>query len=114
MFILDDSVTQQYIEMIDNFVLDNPQFKLVRRCGVGSKNKSGNVNYFLDKYISSYTNIVFCDSDTYLDSNFVVESIKYFDAFDDIGIVQGSLRYVNCFNAFQDICTPSYTKNKLF
>lgn len=113
-FVLDDSTNPSFIKSIKDFQ-SNHNFTIIRREGVGPKNKAGNINNFLQNYIDKYDYIAILDSDSYVQKDFLYNSLKYFDYFNDVGIVQAANNiFVNCQNAFQDLCAPSYSSNKYY
>ena len=119
-FVLDDSNKPEYIKQIDEF---RNQFKgrgkrkiqIIRRNGVGPKNKAGNINFFFKKYLKKYDYFVIQDADTYLPYTYVMNSLKYFTYYKDIGILQAANNaIVNSKTNFQKYMTPSVTKNPLY
>lgn len=119
-FVLDDSNKPEYIKQIDEF---KNQFKgrgkrkiqIIRRNGVGPKNKAGNINFFFKKYLKKYDYFVIQDADTYLPYTYVMNSLKYFTYYKDIGILQAANNaIVNSKTNFQKYMTPSVTKNPLY
>lgn len=90
--ILDDSSDEKYRAAIDAFAQKH-QIKVVRRENrVGFK--AGNINNYLMsaevRNNSKYDYFVILDSDEILPANFITESLKYFYAQKNIGIVQAN------------------------
>jgi cellulose synthase/poly-beta-1,6-N-acetylglucosamine synthase-like glycosyltransferase len=111
-YILDDSREEKYKNLIDNFAKKH-NCEIVRRNGVGAKNKSGNINFFLNKH-KDFDYLSIMDADTYLSENFIENSLKYFETFKDVGIVQG-LEILNYgTNKFQHNSQPSYSNSKKY
>ena len=89
--ILDDSNDEKYKKEIDDFVSKH-KVKVVRR-GNRVGFKAGNINYYLmsDECKSQgYDYVVILDSDEIIPSNYIVESLKYFYTYSNIGIVQAN------------------------
>lgn len=89
--ILDDSKDEEYIQKIDDFASQN-NIKVVRRKNrVGFK--AGNINHYLmssECKKKNYNYFVILDSDEIIPSNFITECLKYFNAKNNIGIVQAN------------------------
>ncbi|WP_029513203.1 glycosyltransferase [Mycoplasmopsis primatum] len=86
--ILDDSTNKEYIDKINEFVKKYPNIELVRR-KTKEGFKAGNINnYFLNK--SDYDYLVILDSDEIIPTNFIIESLKYFKYYSNVGIVQAN------------------------
>lgn len=89
--ILDDSTQEHYKRLIDEFA-ERFHVKVVRRADrVGFK--AGNINNYLQSpecKAEGYAYYVILDSDEIIPSDFVYESLKYFYAQDNIGIVQAN------------------------
>ncbi len=87
--ILDDSSDKEYIERVDKFALKN-NIKVVRRKNrIGFK--AGNINNYLlsnECKEKGYKYFVILDSDEIVPNNFIVECLKYFKHFDNVGVVQ--------------------------
>lgn len=83
--ILDDSKTEEYQKMIDEFASAH-NIKVIRRTEhIGFK--AGNINnYFKDK--TDYDYMVILDSDEIIPPNFIVDCLRYFQEIPNIGIVQ--------------------------
>lgn len=89
--ILDDSTEQEYIERVNEFALRHG-IKVVRREGREGF-KAGNINhYFLSAECKAknYGYYVILDSDEILPENYLTESLKYFYAYENVGIVQAN------------------------
>lgn len=89
--ILDDSTDEQYKAAIDAFAATH-NIKVVRRADrVGFK--SGNINHYLmseECKQKEYDYFVILDADEILPENYIIESLKYFYAKENIGIVQSN------------------------
>ncbi len=89
--ILDDSTSEEYKERINAFALDRG-IKVVRREGREGF-KAGNINHYLlsdECKEKEYAFYVILDSDEILPKNYLYESLKYFYAYDNVGIVQAN------------------------
>ena len=92
--ILDDSNSEEYKKMVDDFGRENNVEVIRRPDRVGFK--AGNINHYLmsnevkDENGKGYDYVVILDSDEILPHNYIVESLKYFYAYDNIGIVQAN------------------------
>lgn len=90
--ILDDSIDKDYINKVNQFALSN-NIKVVRRQNREGF-KAGNINHYLQsqQYIDDggYDYVVFLDSDEILPNNFIIECLKNFYCYYDIGIVQAN------------------------
>ncbi len=89
--ILDDSTDERYKQKINEFALERG-IKVVRRTDrVGFK--AGNINHYLQSSEcreKGYDYYVILDSDEILPDNYLYESLKYFYAYDNVGIVQAN------------------------
>lgn len=89
--ILDDSNDENYKKQIDDFASKH-NIKVVRRENrVGFK--AGNINHYLmsdECKNNGYDYVVILDSDEILPNNYIVESLKYFYTYSNIGIVQAN------------------------
>lgn len=99
-FVCDDSRKQNNIDLINN-LQKRYKFEIVRRNGVGPKNKSGNVNYFLSQYKEQFDYYLPMDSDTYLTKDCIQKFLAYFNQFKNTGVIQGSFVNVNIDNMFR-------------
>ncbi|MBE7078968.1 MAG: glycosyltransferase [Clostridiales bacterium] len=89
--ILDDSTKEEYKTQINEFAL-NHGIRVVRRENREGF-KAGNINhYFLSEECrkKGYGYYVILDSDEILPENYLVESLKYFYAYKNVGIVQAN------------------------
>ena len=89
--ILDDSTEESYKVEIDNFALKH-NLKVIRRENrIGFKASNIN-NYLMSEECKKdgYDYVVILDSDEILPYNYVVESLKYFYTYSNIGIVQAN------------------------
>ena len=89
--ILDDSTTEEYKEKVNEFALAHG-IKVVRRTDRKGF-KAGNINnYFFSKECKEkgYAYYVILDSDEILPENYLYESLKYFYAYDNVGLVQAN------------------------
>ena len=89
--ILDDSSEERYKKLIDKFAEDF-QVKVVRREDRKGF-KAGNINHYLQSEeckAVGYNYYVILDSDEILPKDFVYESLKYFYAQENVGIVQAN------------------------
>ena len=89
--ILDDSTEEEYIQKVNEFALRHG-VKVVRRQGREGF-KAGNINhYFLSPECKAknYEYYVILDSDEILPENYLTESLKYFYAYENVGIVQAN------------------------
>lgn len=90
--ILDDSSKESYKTQVDEFAKAN-QIKVIRRDNRFGF-KAGNINHYLmsDEVRKelNYDYFVILDSDEILPPNFIVESLKYFYAKKNIGVVQAN------------------------
>ncbi len=89
--ILDDSTTEEYKQKINEFALAKG-IKVVRRSDRKGF-KAGNINHYLQSSEcreKGYDYYVILDSDEILPENYLYESLKYFYAYDNVGIVQAN------------------------
>ena len=89
--ILDDSTNEEYKDQVNEFALRHG-VKVVRRKDREGF-KAGNINhYFLSAECQEkgYDYYVILDSDEILPSDYLYESLKYFYAYDNVGIVQAN------------------------
>ncbi len=89
--ILDDSTDETYRQRVDEFALRHG-VKVVRRTNREGF-KAGNINHYLrsqECLEKEYGFYVILDSDEILPREYVVESLKYFYAYDNVGIVQAN------------------------
>ncbi len=89
--ILDDSTTEEYKEKVNEFALAHG-IKVVRR-GDRTGFKAGNINHYLQSAEckeKGYAYYVILDADEILPENYLYESLKYFYAYDNVGIVQAN------------------------
>ncbi len=89
--ILDDSTEEEYRERVDAFAR-NFGIKVVRRED-RTGFKAGNINNYLQSdecRDKGYGYYVILDSDEILPENYLYESLKYFYAYSDVGIVQAN------------------------
>ncbi len=89
--ILDDSTSEEYIERVNEFALSHG-IKVVRR-GDRKGFKAGNINNYFQSVEcreKGYAFYVILDSDEILPENYLYESLKYFYAYDNVGIVQAN------------------------
>lgn len=99
--ILDDSQKESYIHEIDAFQLKHPEVEVIRRKEHNGF-KAGNLNnYLLNR--DDYDYFVILDSDEVIPDDYVSCTLKYFDYYDNIGIVQCSHRAINNINRFMDL-----------
>ncbi len=89
--ILDDSTSEEYKRRVDEFASARG-IKVVRRRGREGF-KAGNINHYLQSSEcrkKGYAYYVILDSDEILPENYLYESLKYFYAYDNVGIVQAN------------------------
>ena len=89
--ILDDSTDEEYKEKINEFALRRG-IKVVRREGREGF-KAGNINHYLQSAeckAKEYGYYVILDSDEILPPEYLKESLKYFYAYENVGIVQAN------------------------
>ena len=89
--ILDDSTTEEYKSKVNEFALARG-IKVVRRTDRKGF-KAGNINnYFFSEECKAkdYAFYVILDSDEILPKNYLYESLKYFYAYDNVGLVQAN------------------------
>ena len=89
--ILDDSTTEEYKKAVDDFAQKHGVAVVRRKDRKGFK--AGNINhYFMSEKCKNegYGYYVILDSDEILPENYVYESLKYFYARKNIGIVQAN------------------------
>ena len=89
--ILDDSTSEEYKEKVNEFALAHG-IKVVRRADRKGF-KAGNINnYFFSEECKEkgYSFYVILDSDEILPENYLYESLKYFYAYDNVGLVQAN------------------------
>lgn len=89
--ILDDSTDESYIKRIDAFAQKH-EIEVIRREGRAGF-KAGNINnYFMSEACleKGYAYYVILDSDEILPHDYVYESLKYFYAYENVGIVQAN------------------------
>jgi cellulose synthase/poly-beta-1,6-N-acetylglucosamine synthase-like glycosyltransferase len=66
------------MDEIDEFCKTNPQIKLYRIGGEGSKNKADNLNHFLKNSQAKFDYLLFGDADEVIDKNFLNVAIRLF------------------------------------
>ncbi len=89
--ILDDSTDEECKQKVNEFALEHG-VKVVRR-GDRTGFKAGNINHYLQSaecQEKNYAFYVILDSDEILPENYLYESLKYFYAYDNVGIVQAN------------------------
>ncbi len=89
--ILDDSTSEEYKERVNEFALARG-IKVVRRSNREGF-KAGNINHYFQSSeckAKNYAFYVILDSDEILPKNYLYESLKYFYAYDNVGIVQAN------------------------
>ncbi|MDR2557564.1 MAG: glycosyltransferase family 2 protein [Mycoplasmataceae bacterium] len=88
-YILDDSNDPDYIDMINQFVKEYPNVKVVRRTDrVGWK--GGNIDHFLHSYQDDWNYYCICDADVLIQNDFIESNIALFYAgVAKIGYIQG-------------------------
>lgn len=89
--ILDDSTEEAYKEKINAFALHHG-IKVVRRKDRQGF-KAGNINHYFQSEEcrgKGYDYYVILDSDEILPENYLYESLKYFYAYDNVGVVQAN------------------------
>lgn len=89
--ILDDSTEESYKKAVDEFAISHG-VQVVRRA-TRQGFKAGNINhYFQSKECreQGYGYYVILDSDEILPNDYIYESLKYFYAYDNVGIVQAN------------------------
>ncbi len=89
--ILDDSTTEEYRTRVNEFALEHG-IKVVRRQDRKGF-KVGNINHYFQSQEcreKGYAFYVILDSDEILPENYLYESLKYFYAYDNVGIVQAN------------------------
>lgn len=92
-YILDDSDDQLKINEINNFVHKHPNFRLIRRKGVGGRGICGNINYFLSFFLKKskkkYKYFVKVDADVVVSENYVKDNLPLFDQIENLGAITG-------------------------
>lgn len=117
-YILDDSITDNYIEKINNYIQYKEKVTVIRR-----KNKegfkAGNLNFFLESHLHLFDYFVVLDSDEIIPNNFVEDAIKYFLLNDRLGILQANHiatrnqnKFMEIFHVGVDCHWPTYQKVK--
>ncbi len=89
--ILDDSTTEEYKQKVNDYALAHG-IKVVRRKDRQGF-KAGNINHYFQSEEckeKGYNYYVILDSDEILPENYLYESLKYFYAYDNVGIVQAN------------------------
>ncbi len=89
--ILDDSTKEEYKQKVNEFALSHGIKVVRRRDREGFK--AGNINHYLQSEECKkrgYSFYVILDSDEILPENYLYESLKYFYAYDNIGVVQAN------------------------
>ena len=89
--ILDDSTQEEYKERVNEFALRHG-IKVVRRKDREGF-KAGNINHYFQSAeckAKGYDYYVILDSDEILPADYLYESLKYFYAYDNVGIVQAN------------------------
>ena len=89
--ILDDSTSDEYKQRVNEFALSRG-IKVVRRQNREGF-KAGNINNYFQSpecKAKNYAYYVILDSDEILPENYLYESLKYFYAYDNVGIVQAN------------------------
>lgn len=103
-YILDDSTQPEYIVQIDKFV---SQYTDRRVIVVRRKNhkgfKAGNLNNWLKQYMNNYDYFVILDSDEVIPDNFVTDCLKFFQYYENCGIVQCNHVSTNNVNKFMEL-----------
>ncbi len=89
--ILDDSTDATYRRRVDAFA-ERHGLRVVRR-GTRDGFKAGNINHYLmgeECRAAGYAFYVILDADEILPENYVYDSLRYFYAYDNVGIVQAN------------------------
>lgn len=89
--ILDDSTSEEYKNAVNEFALRHG-IKVVRRKDREGF-KAGNINHYFQSEeckAKGYDYYVILDSDEILPNDYLYESLKYFYAYDNVGIVQAN------------------------
>ena len=98
--ILDDSSKSEYIDMVDKFAIDY-NLEVVRRSDrVGFK--AGKLNHYLKNKVD-YDYFVILDSDEIIPYDYVEKSLKYFEAYSNIGILQANHISTRNTNKFMEL-----------
>ncbi len=108
-FILDDSTTVEYKRKIDDFS-EKHGVKVIRRKDRKGF-KGGNLNNFL-KGKTNYDYFAILDSDEILSNNFIIECLKYFECYTNIGIVQANHTISKSPNRFVENLARSHRVRK--
>ena len=99
--ILDDSQKQEYLEMIDDFQQLHPEVEVTRRID-HSGFKAGNLNNYLLKH-HDWDYFVILDSDEVIPDDYVEQTLKYFEYYENVGIVQCNHKAINNINKFMKL-----------
>lgn len=99
--ILDDSQKQEYIDMVDDFQVKHPEVEVVRRTD-HSGFKAGNLNNYLLNH-NDWDYFVILDSDEVIPDDYVEKTLKYFNYYGNVGIVQCNHRAINNINRFMQL-----------
>ena len=89
--ILDDSSKEEYRRAVDGFAAKHGIRVVRRKDRIGFK--AGNINHFLlsdEAKRGGWRYAVILDSDEVIPENFIAESLRYFAAYENVGIVQAN------------------------
>ena len=109
--ILDDSSKEEYKKEIDEFASSH-NVEVVRRIDKTGF-KAGNLNSYLKSRVEPYDYFVVLDSDEIIPSNFLKESLKYFNYSSKVGVVQACHLATEGENAFQSLLGMSIDSTSL-
>lgn len=101
-YILDDSSNKEYIDRIDTFHNKLPFVQVIRR-NDHKGFKAGNLNNWLKQYMNNYDYFVILDSDEVIPDNFVTDCLKFFQYYENCGIVQCNHVSTNNVNKFMEL-----------
>lgn len=99
--ILDDSSKPEYLERVDAIAEKNNLRVLRRENRKGFK--AGNLNNYLKSHQDEYEYVVVLDSDERVPSNFIEDTLKYFENNPKVGAVQAGHTATKGKNIFQDL-----------
>ncbi|MBS7577966.1 MULTISPECIES: glycosyltransferase family 2 protein [unclassified Enterococcus] len=106
--ILDDSSDKFFLDKIDEFSLKYDTRVVRRKNRIGFK--AGNINNYL-KGKDDYEYFIILDSDEIIPPNFIIDSLKVFEAYQDVGIVQARHTGTRNENYFMQIFARSIKAN---
>lgn len=92
LFILDDSVDEEFMDLVDVFALQQQGFVTVVRRTTREGFKAGSINQALRNHVKEFPYFAVADADSVLPSSFLRKLMPYFGIDINIGFIQASHR----------------------